>query len=355
MSCRRSCWRSPTSASTRSSMRSSMLDTMREDYLHAGAREGPARRRSCATATRCRTRCCPWSRLSRSTSGSCSRGAIAVETIFSWPGLGQATYDAISGPDFPMLQGLFLVFSAAVILANLLADLLYGYLDPRVGSAMTDIAVALDRRGGSLARRRARSAGRVAPSTGRDKPGDGRPGGARRCSWSMALAAPLARRPGRPRRRQHGRQPDVGATESRVHPLGTDHLGRSVLHAVAVGRAHQPVRGARGHAAHDRSSARWSASSPASSAAGPTRVLMRVTDWFLVIPFLPLGDRARRGAGPTSVDHHLRHRHHVVAGDRAARPRRRCCRCKERLYVDRARALGAARRHLIVAATSCPT
>jgi peptide/nickel transport system permease protein len=59
-------------------------------------------------------------------------GAIAVETIFSWPGLGLATFEALQGPDLPMLQGLFLVFSAAVILFNLLADLLYVALDPRV-------------------------------------------------------------------------------------------------------------------------------------------------------------------------------------------------------------------------------
>lgn len=60
-------------------------------------------------------------------------GAIAVESIYSWPGLGQATFNAIRLPDYPMLQGLFLLFTAAMILANLIADLLYGYLDPRVG------------------------------------------------------------------------------------------------------------------------------------------------------------------------------------------------------------------------------
>ena len=59
-------------------------------------------------------------------------GAIAVETVFSWPGLGLLTYEALRGPDLPMLQGLFLVFSAAVIVFNLLADLVYPYLDPRV-------------------------------------------------------------------------------------------------------------------------------------------------------------------------------------------------------------------------------
>ena len=57
-------------------------------------------------------------------------GAIAVETIFSWPGLGLATYEAIHGPDLPMLQGLFLVFSAAVIVFNLVADLLYACARP---------------------------------------------------------------------------------------------------------------------------------------------------------------------------------------------------------------------------------
>ena len=55
-----------------------------------------------------------------------------METVFSWPGLGLLTYEALRGPDLPMLQGLFLVFSASVILFNLFADLLYPLLDPRV-------------------------------------------------------------------------------------------------------------------------------------------------------------------------------------------------------------------------------
>jgi peptide/nickel transport system permease protein len=59
-------------------------------------------------------------------------GAITVEALFSWPGVGLATYQAIQDKDFPMLQGLFLVTSATVIVANLIADLLYSRLDPRV-------------------------------------------------------------------------------------------------------------------------------------------------------------------------------------------------------------------------------
>ncbi len=62
-------------------------------------------------------------------------GTITVEYVFSWPGLGLLTVEAIDNKDFPILQAVFLLFSAAVIVANLLADLLYAYLDPRVKAA----------------------------------------------------------------------------------------------------------------------------------------------------------------------------------------------------------------------------
>jgi peptide/nickel transport system permease protein len=113
-------------------MRSSMLDTVREDYLQLarakGLRDVEVRRRHAVPNA-----VLPVVSLSALNFGFVLSGSIAVESIFSWPGLGQATLEAIRGPDFPMLQGLFLLFSAAVILANLAVDLLYGYLDPRVG------------------------------------------------------------------------------------------------------------------------------------------------------------------------------------------------------------------------------
>ena len=59
-------------------------------------------------------------------------GAITIEYVFSIHGLGSLTVDALQGPDVPLLQALFLLFSGAVIFANLVADLLYGYFDPRV-------------------------------------------------------------------------------------------------------------------------------------------------------------------------------------------------------------------------------
>jgi len=59
-------------------------------------------------------------------------GAITVEVVYSWPGLGYLTFTALRIPDLQLLEGTFIVFSAAVILCNLIADLLYRALDPRV-------------------------------------------------------------------------------------------------------------------------------------------------------------------------------------------------------------------------------
>ncbi|MCL4833550.1 MAG: ABC transporter permease, partial [Caldilineaceae bacterium] len=59
-------------------------------------------------------------------------GAIQIETVFSWPGLGGAIFEAVNRRDYPMLQGAFLLIAISVIFANLAADLLYSWLDPRV-------------------------------------------------------------------------------------------------------------------------------------------------------------------------------------------------------------------------------
>jgi peptide/nickel transport system permease protein len=64
--------------------------------------------------------------------GSAFGGAVVVETVFSYPGLGRLIYEAVSGRDYPVMQAAFLLFTVAVLLSNLLADLLYPLLDPRV-------------------------------------------------------------------------------------------------------------------------------------------------------------------------------------------------------------------------------
>lgn len=59
-------------------------------------------------------------------------GAVLVETVFSWPGVGRALYEAVRDRDYPVLQGGFLILTVSVVVFNLLADLLYVRLDPRV-------------------------------------------------------------------------------------------------------------------------------------------------------------------------------------------------------------------------------
>src|SRR5262245_17883083 len=112
-------------------MRSSLIDTLNEDYLQLarakGLRDAMVRRKHAVPNA-----LLPVVSLSALNFGYILSGAIAVEAIYSWPGLGQASIEAIRGPDYAMLQGLFLLFSATMIFANLVVDLTYGWLDPRV-------------------------------------------------------------------------------------------------------------------------------------------------------------------------------------------------------------------------------
>jgi len=114
-------------------MRSSLLEVLGEDYLITarakGLRDKLVRRRHAVPNA-----ILPVITLFALNLGFVLSGAIAVEVVFSWPGLGQATAAALKGPDYPMLQGLFLLFSAAIIITNLITDLVYGYLDPRVST-----------------------------------------------------------------------------------------------------------------------------------------------------------------------------------------------------------------------------
>lgn len=111
--------------------RSSLTEVMTEDYLTVARAKG-LRDRVVRNRHALPNALLPVVTLAALNLGFILSGAIAVEAVFSWPGLGQATAQAIRGPDFPMLQGLFLLFSASIILFNFLADVLYLYLDPRV-------------------------------------------------------------------------------------------------------------------------------------------------------------------------------------------------------------------------------
>jgi len=115
-------------------MRSSILDVKEEDYVTAARAKG-LRDKQVLWRHTVPNALLPTMTLTFLSLGFVFAGAITIEYIFSWPGLGLLTVDAIDDKDFPMLQALFLLFSAAVIVANLVADLLYVYLDPRVRAA----------------------------------------------------------------------------------------------------------------------------------------------------------------------------------------------------------------------------
>jgi peptide/nickel transport system permease protein len=115
-------------------MRSSILDIMGEDFVTTARAKG-LRDKQVLWRHTVPNALLPTMTLTFLSLGFVFGGAITIEYIFSWPGLGLLTVEAIDDKDFPMLQALFLLFSAAVIVANLIADLLYAYLDPRVRRA----------------------------------------------------------------------------------------------------------------------------------------------------------------------------------------------------------------------------
>jgi peptide/nickel transport system permease protein len=112
-------------------MRSSVVETMSEDYVTTARAQG-------LTDTRVlRAHALPNALLPTVTLiainlGYVVAGAITVEVVFNWPGLGTLTVEALAARDYPVLQGVFLLLSVSVVFFNLAADFVYGFLDPRV-------------------------------------------------------------------------------------------------------------------------------------------------------------------------------------------------------------------------------
>lgn len=111
--------------------RSSMLETLGEDYVLTARAKGLSNW-AVIRVHALRNALLPLVTLIALSAGSVVAGAIVVEDVFSYPGIGLATVDAINQNDYPVLQGIFLVLTVAVIACNLGADLLYLRLDPRV-------------------------------------------------------------------------------------------------------------------------------------------------------------------------------------------------------------------------------
>ncbi len=111
--------------------RSSMLDVLREDYIRTATAKG-LRERTVLARHALRNALLPVVTIIGLQTGSLLAGAILTETIFSWPGIGKWVYDAILGRDYPVVQGGTLLIAVVFVLANLLVDLSYAFLDPRI-------------------------------------------------------------------------------------------------------------------------------------------------------------------------------------------------------------------------------
>ena len=114
--------------------RSSLVDVLTEDFVTTAKAKGMSKRRV-VWGHAVRNAMLPVVTATALYVGLVVGGAIQVETVFSWPGMGELTYQAVLRRDYPVLEACFLLFAFTVIVANFLADLLYRVLDPRVRGA----------------------------------------------------------------------------------------------------------------------------------------------------------------------------------------------------------------------------
>ena len=112
-------------------MRSSIIETRAEDYVTTARAKGISDSRI-LRGHAVPNALLPTVSLIGINLGYIIAGAITVEVVFSWPGLGTLTQEALEARDYPLLQGVFLLLAITVVVANLLADIVYGRLDPRV-------------------------------------------------------------------------------------------------------------------------------------------------------------------------------------------------------------------------------
>jgi dipeptide transport system permease protein len=111
--------------------RSAMLEVLREDYVRTARAKGLSRARVVLVHA-LRNALIPVITVIGLQVGTLLAGAILTETIFSWPGIGKWLVEAIHRRDYPVVQGGILMSAAIIILVNLLVDLLYGVVNPRI-------------------------------------------------------------------------------------------------------------------------------------------------------------------------------------------------------------------------------
>lgn len=111
--------------------RSAMLEVLRQDYIRTARSKGLVER-LVILKHGLRNALIPLITLLALTLPSLFGGAIITETIFSWPGMGRQLIDAITGVDWPVVQGILVLTAVLVVFSNLLSDILYAVVDPRI-------------------------------------------------------------------------------------------------------------------------------------------------------------------------------------------------------------------------------
>ena len=119
------------SAMTMRMVRSSMLEEIHQDYVRTARAKG-LKERTVLLKHALRNGLIPVITILGLQMGSLLAGAIITETIFSWPGLGRLTIQAINSRDYPLAQGCILTISLTYIFVNLITDLMYSVVDPRI-------------------------------------------------------------------------------------------------------------------------------------------------------------------------------------------------------------------------------
>jgi len=111
--------------------RATLLEELREPYVQAARARGASRRRAVLRHA-LRNSLIPVVTLLGLQFGAVLTGAVITETIFAWPGVGRLLIQSIGFRDYPLVQGCILLIALTYVLVNLLTDLLYGVLDPRI-------------------------------------------------------------------------------------------------------------------------------------------------------------------------------------------------------------------------------
>lgn len=114
-------------------MRSSLIEVSHEDHVKTARAKGLSERRI-LRGHMLRNAAGPVVTFAGLQAGALIGGAVVIETVFSWPGLGRLIFDSVTARDYPVLLGLFLVMSVLVIFINLLTDLIHRLIDPRIGA-----------------------------------------------------------------------------------------------------------------------------------------------------------------------------------------------------------------------------